>query len=52
MGGGDLISRTGLSYQKGEIGLLAHAFDEMAQDMQRREIDRQQAEKRVQVSKV
>ena len=41
---GDLGARTGMNYGQGEIDLLAHAFDEMASTLQKREVERQQAE--------
>jgi PAS domain S-box-containing protein len=43
---GDLGARTGLSRtdQQGEIGQLAQVFDHMAESLERREIERRQAE--------
>lgn len=41
---GDLSARTGMNYGKGEIDLLARAFDEMAGTLQKREIERRQSE--------
>ncbi|MBI4794745.1 MAG: response regulator [Deltaproteobacteria bacterium] len=41
---GDLSARTGMNYGKGEIDLLACAFDEMAGTLRKREIERRQSE--------
>jgi PAS domain S-box-containing protein len=41
---GDLSARTGLRYGKGQIDTLARAFDEMADTLQRREMQRRQSE--------
>jgi diguanylate cyclase (GGDEF)-like protein/PAS domain S-box-containing protein len=41
---GDLGARTGLNYGKGEIDSLARSFDHLAETLQEREIQRQQAE--------
>jgi len=41
---GDLSARTGLNYGKGEIDSLARSFDHLAETLQEREIQRQQAE--------
>ena len=41
---GDLSARTGLKYGKGQIDQLALAFDEMADTLQKREIERRQSE--------
>jgi len=43
LGTGDLRARTGLPYA-GELGQLAHAFDAMAANLERREAERRQAE--------
>jgi two-component system cell cycle sensor histidine kinase/response regulator CckA len=43
LGTGDLRARTGLPYA-GELGQLAHAFDAMAANLERREAERGQAE--------
>lgn len=40
---GELSSRTGLDYSHGELGLLAHALDNMAISLQKREIERDTA---------
>ena len=42
---GDLSVRTGLTYGSGELSQLARAFDEMAQVLQQRESEREQAGK-------
>jgi signal transduction histidine kinase/HAMP domain-containing protein/ActR/RegA family two-component response regulator len=42
---GDLASRTGLSRERGELGELAHTFDAMAQALEQRMKEREQAEK-------
>ena len=41
---GDLRARTGLNYGKGQIDQLARAFDEMADTLQKREMERRQSE--------
>jgi signal transduction histidine kinase/HAMP domain-containing protein len=41
---GDLSVRTGLSYRRGELGQLAHAFDDMAQALATRQADASRAE--------
>lgn len=41
---GDLRTRTGMPYGSGELGQLAHAFDEMAGALEQREADRTRAE--------
>src|SRR5919106_3302913 len=41
---GDLSSRTGVPYGRGEIGQLARAFDEMAAGLQIREVNSREAE--------
>jgi diguanylate cyclase (GGDEF)-like protein/PAS domain S-box-containing protein len=41
---GDLSARTGLTYGKGEIDSLARSFDHLAETLQKREIQHQQAE--------
>jgi PAS domain S-box-containing protein len=41
---GDLGARTGPPYARGEIGQLSHAFDQMADTLQQRNAERQQAE--------
>ena len=47
---GDLSTRAGLSYGKGELGQLALAFDDMASTLEERESDRKQAETSLQRS--
>jgi signal transduction histidine kinase len=42
---GDLTSRTGLSYEGGELGQLARTFDQMAASIEKRARDREQTEK-------
>lgn len=44
---GDLAARSGLRYGHGEIGQLAHAFDEMAVSLQQRGEERDQAEEKL-----
>ncbi len=44
---GDLSTRTGLSYAEGELGQLAHAFDEMASSLQVQETERRRLEEEV-----
>jgi diguanylate cyclase (GGDEF)-like protein/PAS domain S-box-containing protein len=46
---GDLSARAGLSYGKGEIDSLAHSFDNLAETLQKRESQRQQAEEELQL---
>ncbi len=48
--GGDLSTRVGLSYGKGELSQLALAFDDMASTLEQRESDRKQAETSLQRS--
>jgi PAS domain S-box-containing protein len=40
---GDLSARTGLSYQRGELGQLARAFDDMAQALETRQAEATEA---------
>ena len=47
---GDLSARTGFNYGKGQIDQLARAFDEMADTLQKREIQRQQSEEELRQS--
>ena len=51
---GELQARTGLAGgpQNGEIGLLASAFDQMAETLERREGERRQAEINLQASEI
>lgn len=46
---GDLSARTGVPYGRGEIGQLARAFDEMAADLQVRDVNSREAEARCSV---
>lgn len=48
---GDLSARTGLPHGLGEIGQIARAFDEMAESLQTREVERKRAEEALQASK-
>lgn len=41
---GDLSVRTGLSHRRGELGQLAHAFDDMAQALETRQADASRTE--------
>jgi signal transduction histidine kinase/ActR/RegA family two-component response regulator len=41
---GDLQARTGMQYSREEIGYLAHAFDDMAESLQRQEAERDKTE--------
>jgi signal transduction histidine kinase/CheY-like chemotaxis protein/HAMP domain-containing protein len=47
LGSGDLTSRTGLSDEPGEFGVLARAFDTMAASLEQRVKEREQAEQRL-----
>ncbi|MCL4302209.1 MAG: GAF domain-containing protein [Anaerolineae bacterium] len=47
---GNLMIRTGLPYKHGELGQLAEAFDEMAGSLERRVLERDQAERALQES--
>ncbi len=47
LGSGDLASRTGLTYDEGELGRLAAAFDRMGEGLQRQDRERRQAEDEV-----
>jgi signal transduction histidine kinase len=44
---GDLTVRTGLFQRKGEIGQLAHAFDQMAESLEQRNAERKLAEEEI-----
>jgi signal transduction histidine kinase len=44
---GDLHARTGLAYDRGEIGQLAGSFDEMAEALQRRIAEQKRAEEQL-----
>jgi len=44
LGKGDLATRTGMDHQRDEIGQLAGAFDQMAESLQAREMERQYSE--------
>jgi signal transduction histidine kinase len=44
---GDLGARTGWSSTQGELGLLAHAFDEMAATLERREREQEAAQAQI-----
>ena len=44
LAGGDLGARSGLPYGLGEIGAVARAFDEMAEQLERRDADARAAE--------
>ena len=46
LAGGDLSARSGLPYGLGEIGAVARAFDEMAEQLERRDADARAAEER------
>ena len=45
---GDLSTRTGLRHGKDELGRLTRTFDQMAQALEQRELERQLAEERLQ----
>lgn len=47
LGTGDLNTRTGLDYGEGELGVLAAAFDRMAESLQIHDYDRRRAEEEV-----
>ena len=47
LGQGDLKTRTGLDYQSDELGELAKAFDEMAEALEIKNLERQQAEETI-----
>jgi len=44
LGTGDLSTRTGLDHKEGELGVLAAAFDRMAESLQIQDYDRRRAE--------
>lgn len=48
---GDLATRTGLNEKRGEIGLLAEAFDKMAESLHEREIERRNSHEDLQREK-
>ena len=43
VGQGDFSARTGIDHNGGELGQLARSFDEMAQSLEKKELDRRQA---------
>ncbi|MDP2646234.1 MAG: response regulator [Desulfobacterales bacterium] len=47
---GDLTARTGLIHARGEIGVLALQFDQMAESLQHREVERSRAQETLQES--
>ncbi|MCL4475779.1 MAG: PAS domain-containing protein [Nitrospirae bacterium] len=47
---GDLSARSSFPYTRGELGQLSRSFDEMAENLQRREEERKQAEKALEQS--
>jgi signal transduction histidine kinase len=47
LGTGDLDTRTGLEHDEGELGVLAAAFDRMAESLQIQDYDRRRAEEEV-----
>lgn len=47
LGSGDLATRSGLSHAEAELGLLAQAFDQMAEGLEQREAQRNAAEEEV-----
>lgn len=47
LGTGDLNTRTGLDHGEGELGILAAAFDRMAESLQIQDYDRRRAEEEV-----
>jgi signal transduction histidine kinase/HAMP domain-containing protein len=48
---GNLSKRTRINYNAGEIGILASSFDNMAEKLQSREIERKDAENRINILK-
>ena len=50
LGQGDLKTRTGLNYKHGELGELGKVFDEMAEALERKNTERQQAEEELRES--
>ncbi len=48
LGAGDLSARTGLPYDRGELGQLARAFDETAEALTAREAERREAQEQLQ----
>lgn len=47
LAGGDLQARTEISYDAGELGMLAQSFDHMAESLSQREAERDQAEEAI-----
>jgi len=47
VGQGELSARSGVAHRKGELGQLAQAFDGMAEELQRREVERNAAEQQI-----
>lgn len=49
---GDFSARTGLDHEGGELGKLAHSFDEMAEALETKELDRKQTEEELLESEI
>ena len=49
---GDLSTRTGLAYRGDELGQLTRAFDQMAQALEHREVERQSADRALKASEM
>ncbi|HEX4840739.1 MAG TPA: HAMP domain-containing protein, partial [bacterium] len=47
VGQGELSARSGVAHRKGELGQLAQAFDGMAEELQRREAERDASEQQI-----
>ncbi len=52
VGHGDFTVRTGVDHKGGELGKLAHSFDEMAEALETKELERKQAEEALRQSEV
>jgi HD-GYP domain-containing protein (c-di-GMP phosphodiesterase class II)/HAMP domain-containing protein len=47
VGQGELSARSGVAHRKGELGQLSQAFDGMAEELQRREVERNASEQQI-----
>lgn len=47
VGQGELSARSGVAHGKGELGQLGQAFDRMAEELQRREVERNTSEQQI-----
>jgi diguanylate cyclase (GGDEF)-like protein/PAS domain S-box-containing protein len=52
VGHGNFSARTGIDHSEGELGQLAHSFDEMAEALEAEELDRKQAQEALNESEI